>query len=49
MNPRQSEESTNKKFIQVFIVQSPSLQNPFVKVHAMRILFNPQKQLTSQL
>lgn len=36
---------TNQEFVQMLVVQPPGFQNPTVEVHAMGILFDPQKQL----
>jgi hypothetical protein len=42
---RGSGPRTNKKFVQILVMQSPGFQDPIVKVHAMGVLFDPQKQL----
>lgn len=39
------EHDTNQKLCKMFIVQSAGLQDAFVEVHPMGILFNPQEQL----
>lgn len=35
----------NQKFVQMLVMQSSGFQDPIVEIHAMWVLFDPQKQL----